>query len=76
MARDYTLVANRTKTTGIHFAGAVAIAEYIEAARIDSSPLFASPCSRSDELAARRTTQRVMYEILTGNLERLPGLKG
>ena len=36
----FQLKGNRSKTKGIHFAAADAIAEYIRAARIESGPLF------------------------------------
>jgi site-specific recombinase XerD len=70
----FHIKGNRTKTKGIHFAAADAIAEYIKAAGIESGPLFRPRrAPRSDELVARRMTQRAMYSVLTGYLERLPG---
>lgn len=70
----FHLKGNRTKTKGIHFGAADAIAEYIRAAGIESGPLFRPARSRhKDELAARRLTQRAMYDILMGYFSRLPG---
>jgi site-specific recombinase XerD len=70
----FHIKGNRVKTKGIHFAAADAITEYIKAAGIESGPLFRPRrAPRSDELAVRRMTQRAMYGILTGYLERLPG---
>jgi integrase len=70
----FQLKGNRAKTKGIHFAAADAIAEYIKAAGLESGPLFRPRrAPRTDELAARRSTQRAMYTILTGYLERPPG---
>lgn len=55
----FHLKGNRAKTKGIHFAAADAIDEYIKAAGIESGPLFRPRrAPLSDELAARRMTQR------------------
>lgn len=70
----FHLKGGRTKTKGLHFAAADAIAAYIQAADIESGPLFRPRRSpQSTELAARRMTQRAMYNVLMGYLERLPG---
>jgi site-specific recombinase XerD len=70
----FHIKGSRTKTKGIHFAAADAIAEYIKAAGIESGPLFRPRrAPKSGELAARRITQRATYSVLTGYLERLPG---
>ncbi|MFZ0272383.1 MAG: tyrosine-type recombinase/integrase [Acidobacteriaceae bacterium] len=70
----FHIKGSRTKTKGIHFAAADAIAEYIKAAGIESGPLFRPRrAPKSGGLAARRITQRAMYSVLTGYLERLPG---
>jgi site-specific recombinase XerD len=63
----------RLKTKGIHFSAAESIAEYITAAGIESGPLFRPRLSRhGDDLAPRRMTERSMYRLLMGYLERLP----
>ena len=70
----FHLKGNRTKTKGIHFAAADAIAEYLHAAGIESGPLFRPRRSKyKDEISVRRLTQRAMYDILMGYLSRLPG---
>ena len=70
----FRLKGNRSKTKGIHFAAADAIAEYTKAAGIESGPLFRPRRSpQSVELAERRMTQRAMYNVLMGYLQRLPG---
>src|SRR5208282_2856976 len=70
----FQLKGARAKTKGIHFSAAEAIAEYIKAARIESGPLFRPRRSRrGDALSSRRMTQRSMYRLLMGYLERLPG---
>jgi len=70
----FHLKGNRYKTKGIHFSAAESIAEYIQAAGIESGPLFRPRVSRhGDALAPRRMTQRSMYRLLMSYLERLPG---
>jgi site-specific recombinase XerD len=70
----FNLKGGRTKTKGIHFAAADAIADYIKAAGIASGPLFRPARSpHSIELAERRLSQRAMYSILMGYLSQLPG---
>lgn len=70
----FHLKGGRTKTKGIHFAAAAAISEYLQAAKIESGPLFRPRrASKSDQLAERRLTQRAMYNILMSYFERLPG---
>ena len=64
----------RMITKGIHFSAAESIAEYIAAAKIESGPLFRPRLSQHHEtLAPRRMTERSMYRVLMGYLERLPG---
>jgi hypothetical protein len=53
---------------------AEAITEYIQAAGIDSGPLFRPLRSRrGNALSSRRMNQRSMYRVLMSYLERLPG---
>jgi hypothetical protein len=57
----------RIKIKGIHFSAAESIAEYIQAAGIESSPLFRPRVSRhGDALAPRRMNQRSMYRVPQG----------
>ena len=71
----FHLKGGRTKTKGIHFAAAEAIAEYIAAPGIESGPLFrprAAP--RSEALSDKRMSVRTMMSrLLMKYLERLPG---
>jgi site-specific recombinase XerD len=70
----FHLKGNRYKTKGIHFSAAESIAEYIKAAGMESGPLFRPRLSaHNGALAPRRMSQRGMYRILMGYLERLPG---
>jgi site-specific recombinase XerD len=70
----FRVKGGRIKTKGIHTAAARAIAEYIEAASLESGPLFRPRLSRHNEkLAPRRMTERSMYRLLMSYLERLPG---
>jgi integrase len=74
MTLRFHVKGGRLKTKGIHFSAAESIAEYIKAAGIESGPLFRPRLSRhGDDLAPRRMTERSMYRLLMGYLERLPG---
>jgi site-specific recombinase XerD len=69
----FHLKGGRIKTKGIHFSASESIAEYIKAAGIESGPLFRPRLSKSSgALAPRRMTERSMYRVLMGYLERLP----
>jgi integrase/recombinase XerC len=70
----FHLKGGRTKTKGIHFAAAEAIAEYIRAAGIESGPLFRPQAAvHSEALSDRGMTDRTMNRLLMTYLERLPG---
>jgi integrase len=70
----FYLKGGRYKSKGVHFAAADAIAEYLKAAGIESGPLFRPRrAPKTEDLAARRLTQRAMYDILMSYLSRLPG---
>ena len=69
----FQIKGGRHKTKGIHFSAAVSIAEYIDAAKIESGPLFRPRLSQHHEtLAPRHMTERSMYRLLMRYLERLP----
>jgi integrase/recombinase XerC len=70
----FQIKGGRHKTKGIHFSAAESIVEYIEAAKIESGPLFRPRLSQHHEtLATRHMMERTMYRLLISYLERLPG---
>jgi site-specific recombinase XerD len=70
----FHLKGGRTKTKGIHFAAAEAIAEYIHVAGIESGPLFRPRLApHAEDLSNRAMTERTMNRLLMAYLERLPG---
>jgi len=70
----FHIKGGRVKVKGMHFAAAEAISEYIQAAGIESGPLFRPRVSgHGVALALRRMTEQSMYRLLMRYLERLPG---
>ena len=66
----FHIKGNRTKTKGIHFATADAM-RFPQDGRYRKWPLFRPRrAPRSKKLAPRRVTERAMYGILPGYLER------
>jgi integrase/recombinase XerC len=64
----------RRRTIGLHFAAASAIKTYLEAAGIESGPLFRPRLNpKSTKLADRHFSPVSMYRLITAYLERLPG---
>ncbi|MDA2933225.1 tyrosine-type recombinase/integrase [Acidobacteria bacterium AH-259-D05] len=64
----------KRRTVGLHFAAAVAIAEYLAKAAMSSGPLFRPRLNpRSQRLAERAMDPVTMYRLIQGYLERLPG---
>ena len=65
---------DKRRTIGLHFAAAEAISTYAEKAGIESGPLFRPRCGpRSSTLAARHMSDKAMYLLIQGYLEKLPG---
>ena len=65
---------NRTRAIGVHFAAAEAMQQYLDAAEITRGPIFRPRVgSRSKRLANRHLTPTMMYLIILGYLEQLPG---
>lgn len=59
---------------GINFVAAEALREYVKLAGITGGPLFrARTSSRGTNLADRHMSQAVMYRVLMGYLENVPG---
>ena len=64
----------KTRTIGLHFSAAEAIAEYIDQAEITRGPLFRPRLNpRSKKLAKRHMDSLTMSRILETYLEQLPG---
>jgi integrase/recombinase XerC len=64
---------DKRRTVGLHFSAANAIQTYIEDAELKAGPLFRARLnSRSQKLSRKRMSQRSLYRILMGYLERLP----
>ena len=65
---------DKTRRIGIHFAAAEAIGEYIQAAGIESGPLFRCRLNpRSRKLGEKGLSDRSMHEVIAGYLAKLPG---
>ena len=70
----FHLKGGRVKTKGIHFSAAQAIAEYIQAAGLESGALFRPRLApHSKCLSGHGMTERTMNRLLMSYLERLPG---
>ena len=64
---------DKRRTIGIHFAAAEALGEYIQAAGIESGPLFRARLnSRSQMLSEKAMSSRTMHSLIAGYLEQLP----
>lgn len=65
---------DKRRTIGIHIAAVDALREYIAQAGITSGPLFRPQLNpRSRKLASRAMSERTMWLLIKGYLERLPG---
>jgi integrase len=65
---------NKRRTVGLHFDAGRAITEYIEAAGLESGPLFRSRrAPRSDELSDRAMSDATAYNVVVGYLSKIPG---
>lgn len=63
----------RRRTVGLHFLASNANQNCIEQADLKSGPLFRARLNaRSQKLGKERISQRTMYRLLMGYLERLP----
>jgi integrase/recombinase XerC len=64
---------DKRRTVGLHFQAANAIQAYLEQAGLRAGPLFRARLnSRSEKLGTARMSQRSLYRLLMGYLERLP----
>lgn len=65
---------DKRRTIGLHFGAAEAIDSYTKKAGIESGPLFRPRSGpRSSTLAARHMSDKAMYLLILGYLEKLPG---
>lgn len=65
---------DKRRTIGLHFGAAEAIDSYTKKAGLESGPLFRPRSGpRSSTLAARHMSDKAMYLLIQGYLEKLPG---